>query len=708
MSTRIDITVSNNQLVEKNQRDPEANRYEFILRQQEDELARRLGQELDEQEAEEEVAAQEGAIPEYRVKEETSAKRKEQRMGGWLDVNWMHYREFAPGSKEKIRINVGCGNGSKWKSVDIDPEFPIFPSTLQPGPVQTIQGVMIRYDAVFPPVDGDSSDPPFPITYPPPPDGAYVITKNPFEDIPGNDPTNGGIGIFGNEDTWKEWIAGTYFDNYLEDRNLNVLDLKVKTLAQSAEPESIPRMSYLVYPVNDEKAILTVRNYWTYSKEYTEGVTAEDGGRITLQNTGFPEFTAPKVVFDIYWQVPEGGAIIPSYPYFGYQDSRQLQVFGSFKISIYYLFVKELEPEDPSIAFEYYLTYSELLDAYPSLQTGPPTVQHREYGPVNYAFSITHDQVKEIEFPTLLEDKYDERFPAFPWVSTGVDRGFYDGYSVLPDWAPDFLGGYEEWIHLPASSYMGAGNARYELPFNSSGEGPNFGVASDVTTPQTYQFGTPGIYDYVESDFRDPDFWESFIQSDYAPASGTPIFSPDPFMPKSGFNFARAVYPNNNSGGYNIYKYLFLKTEEREDSPLHSAATENTEGLLAPRNPAFYYSYFRQTSAGLDYFYNDMFSDTAPLAWFPADESVAVPTNRWRPAREYMLLRSNRVLPPNLANTDYERTTHPYIDLWDGAEFNESGGLIGTVVDTHLSTIAWTGWGRNWSSKLKALGFTGF
>lgn len=126
MTTRININVYNNKLVQQNKEDQNANRYDWILKQQEEKIAAEI-QQIKAEEAAQQRLINAGAVPEYKVVEETSAQREEgDFMGGWVYETKQDIveQEWITDNTNKYRVAVGSGDGTVWRYVDLVTPLP--------------------------------------------------------------------------------------------------------------------------------------------------------------------------------------------------------------------------------------------------------------------------------------------------------------------------------------------------------------------------------------------------------------------------------------------------------------------------------------------------------------------------------------------------------------------------------------------------------
>lgn len=690
MSTRITINVTNNKLVQQNKEDQLANRYEWILKQQEDRVAEEIKKDVVEKTAQE-TAAREGAIPEYRVIEETIATRDEGNVGGWLDVSRMRKAKLSGGMEEAVRFNVACGNGKKWVSVESRPDFDFPIADPIPGPIVSIEGVLASTVWFSPETDSVTN-------FGPPPEGAVVTDQNPFEP-----------NIFGNTeesyDAFQEWLAGTPFDRFDPVTEEARKTLQMRKYEVSGQEPAKVNYAYLVYPVTDSKAILTTRIHWGARGFLGESFGAIDNGSFTEENTGDEFGQSPKVVFELYWRVPENGAQIPTNlidirnDNLG-PDSETATIYGSLKFFFYYVFEK-IEP-DPDLRIDYYTTLADLFEAFPSLVPAQNDYITKVHGPDNFAFVITHDKVKEIEVPDAILEAYDVRYPAFVWSGD-----YFDGFSYLPQWIFETTG-YEQWNQIPGSAHMGASNSRFYLPRDDEGTGVLVSGKNEFY-PNTYLYGSPGIFDYLDSGFNDWELIQALtVRSEYL-AQDPPLYSPDHTKKKGAFEFLTKY----TDGSYYALQWLFLTAEQREKAlPAYREwyGLQELEIDEAPKNPVFYYSYLKQTKGGVTYNtgapYVDVWLDNSEDDW-DFDRPYVLMKNdlNWSKAIETISLSPGRKLPPSYAQSEFNRETHPYIDDWSEVATGYSPPTNDKKLEHRLAVISWTAWGKNWSAKLKKLGF---
>lgn len=125
MSTRITVETLSDDLPTRNRQLQRANRLNQ-LEQEEDrralEQARRL--QSASEAAQRFAASADGAVPEFKIRSETSAQRGGRDFGmGWVYETFANPREHPWATKWQYRISVGSGDGTQWQYTDVEQDL---------------------------------------------------------------------------------------------------------------------------------------------------------------------------------------------------------------------------------------------------------------------------------------------------------------------------------------------------------------------------------------------------------------------------------------------------------------------------------------------------------------------------------------------------------------------------------------------------------
>lgn len=678
MTTKISVNVSGGDLVQQSKELQIANRRQHLQKEEDERFLDDVVR-IEQAKAEFIAATQSnGAIPEYNVIRETSAQRDAPFTGGWIDVHRLSPDNASGGVSGRglkdfyTQISVGSGDGRNWQTYEWPTESSVVTglNIYQDGPYITVPGfragVTTSQNAIVDP----SELPP----------NADITTRDPYADE-----------IFSSQENW----------NLYTDSNK---DLSLYAKAVSV-PENTEWISYLVYPVDERVAIVTVRGNRMLRRTDRTVLSAVRDPAISVLDDGpvfdiFPSSVDPIFSYGVslpqYWLIPPGGKeiVVNGLTYL-------LPANKYLRLTWYYWVLNDQE--------QVLRSRDSIIDFYAIVESGPQYQTDKQS--LNLGFTVSATKVKTIELPTALVDQYEARWPLYDWENVSPTLGpTFDAFAKLPQYVWEETGTALSIQNYLSSCIGTSANARVDLEYGRTGYGWNSDF-TDTPFPPTYLMGSPGIFDYAESNFNDWQFsttslTDKIVQSAYAPATGTPLFTPDHQVRDSGFKSLFESKQQLASPPDLIMVWLYLTDAQRQESaanyPTYLGLNGNEvpyqwSNIQAKSDPRFNFSLLKNTVDGV---VNNN-AQCSKFSWvssspddqancYMKDELVNPPRN-WVKWIYSLQLSRQRVLPPSLYVSKLDAATHPYLDP--------------SVAKPSLSMIFWTAWGRSWRAKLLELGF---
>lgn len=410
---------------------------------------------------------------------------------------------------------------------------------------------------------------------------------------------------------------------------------------------------YHVLPLNDEKAILSIKGNRMYYTASGASYRFEDGsekfGLVGVFQLADPlagyQIGDIGVAFHYYYEIPPEG--IQRSPSAGISQGININAAGGgnrryARFEVIYTHVREyVNPEGDVVYEEWWVGEG---DEVTSLVKEKDMLKYC-YGldwPFNTTYSYNSDtkhigfkimpsKVKEISIPDSLKIKYNTRYPLYQYQS-GTNSYTYP--STIPGYV--YSKSNQDYLQqqVPLVHHMGAGQLRGPTWTHEGGSG----MYTDEIMPQETIFGSPGIYDYLgiaagdeESDkvfaddwawanfpiFSQPFFVNSQFYKNLGNETGTPCFSTNGWVARSAFYFPLLINRRKDFEaffGEKVYlsRLLWLTKTMRQEAVNNyqqlsdyinlfnnTGNTYNYSSILTifPEDPNYLYSYLEQTQA---------------------------------------------------------------------------------------------------------------
>ena len=440
MSTQITINVSGNRLLQQSREAQAANRQQLTQKEVDDKFL------ADVRQIEAAALQREGAVPEYRIQEQTSAQRGGINFGmGWLYESYEDSFQHPYATQaEKYRIAVGSGDGKEWAYQDLELPIP----DLSGFQLTSVNGYR---RTGFQPVDTISFT-------------SFDITSIP----PGQD------ACLGNR-TWNVDRSSLWVESYSKQRR-NVYF----TAPVGGQDGCVLIGSAFIYNYIQKTHAEVARAVEVLTGDVESVFTNGSGYRFlkSVTKTGTDPNTGLPISFNCFWEMPfsntSGLGVGQSLNQYG-PDGRET-----------FAWVYQYGTVDNPQVFE------------------PPanTYAHNEVVRVNYAFYVSPTKCRKLEVPAELAALLEERFPTPSWQPLFNDEPWQSvdtnapGYGYLEE-----VGGFAEFNFGTPPVYTAIKNDLDFEPYKSTEFTKDpFNRRSSMAAPDF----TSGRY--VDGVFRDSTF----------------------------------------------------------------------------------------------------------------------------------------------------------------------------------------------------------